>query len=52
MSQTTRRQISGKRDALDAAQGFPFHEILSQPMVEQALVDEGVEYNSQSSPRS
>jgi hypothetical protein len=45
MSQTTRRQISGKRDALDAAEGLPFHEILSQPMVEQALAVEGVEYN-------
>jgi hypothetical protein len=45
MTQTTRRQVSGKRDSLDAAQGLPFHEILSATMVEQALAAEGVEYN-------
>jgi hypothetical protein len=45
MTQTTRRQVSGKRDSLDAAQGLPFHEILSATMVEQALTAEGVEYN-------
>ncbi len=45
MTQTTRRQVSGKRDSLDAAQGLPFHEIRSATMVEQALVAEGVESN-------
>ncbi len=45
MTQTTRRQVSGKRDSLDAAQGLPFHEILSATMVEQALAAEGVESN-------
>jgi hypothetical protein len=45
MSQSTRRQVCGKRVSLDAAQGLPFHEILSETMVERALAAEGVEYN-------
>jgi Transposase DDE domain len=45
MTQTTRRQVSGKRDSLDGARGLPFHEILSETMVERALAEEGVEYN-------
>jgi Transposase DDE domain len=45
MSQTTRQTVSGKRDSRDAAQGLPFHEILSAPMVERALAAEGVQYN-------
>ena len=45
MTQTTRRQVFGKRDSRDAAQGLPFHEILSEPMVEPALAAEGVKSN-------
>ena len=45
MSQTTRRQVSDQRDSLEAAQGLPFHEILSATMVEQALAAERVDYN-------
>lgn len=45
MIQTTRRTVSDKRDSLDAAQGLPFHEILSETMVEQALTAEGIQYN-------
>jgi hypothetical protein len=45
MTQTTRRQVCDKRDSLDAAQGLPFHEILSATMVEQALAAERVESN-------
>ena len=45
MTQTTRRQVSDRRDSLDASQGLPFHEILRETMVEQALAAEGVEYH-------
>ena len=45
MSQRTRRQISEKLNSLDDAASLPFHEVLNESMVREALAAEGVKYN-------
>jgi hypothetical protein len=45
MFQPTRPQISAKINSLDDATSLPFHEVLNETMVKEALAAEGVSYN-------
>jgi hypothetical protein len=45
MSQPTRARISEKINSLDDATSLPFHEVLNETMVKEALAAEGVSYN-------
>ncbi len=45
MSQSTEQQVSEKRFSLDDALSLPFHDVLNETMVKEALAAEGVRHN-------